>query len=221
MNYTIAEAGVLTEMLAERLALGASYGLERRYREGAGFKRYAALWALHRIYNARGIFSTALVIGDPAPWLALPLAEDGIAVAVVNDKFFGEFVDEAVTPDREIAIFPRGINWPWTRFFRDRVNTVICLEGLDAHKGEDVPVGSGRTGLQHWVEHLMAPLEPDGELILSLKMKVVPEGVGWERSDAEDIFGAYRGALLRQDALALPGLPGTVCVLVAMRKGRT
>lgn len=219
MNYTIAEAGVLTEMLAERLALGASYGLERRYREGAGFKRYAALWALRRIYNVRGVFSTALVIGDPAPWLALPLAEDGIAVAVVNDKFFGEFVDEAVTPDREIAIFPRGINWPWTRFFRNRFPAVICLEGLDSHMGEDAPIGSGRVGLRSWVEHIMAPVEPQGELLLSLKMKTAPEGVGWKKEDIASLLGEYQSVLTHQDAFNLQGFPATACVLVAIQRG--
>jgi hypothetical protein len=111
---------------------------------------------------------TVLEIGSPASLLALALADRENRVAVVNEKFHGEFL--AAATQKDVTVFPRPISVPWSKFFRGIADLVVCFNIDDMVTSE--------MSLFQLIQHLLVPVRPlGGVLLATAKVRLAPDAM--------------------------------------------
>jgi hypothetical protein len=132
------------------------------------FAMVSSAWALKELVPEPHESLTVLEVGSPASLLALALADRGNRVAVVNEKFHGEFLSAAT--QKEITVFPRPISVPWSKFFRGIADAVVCFNIDD--------IVTSEMSLYQVIQHLFVPVRSgDGVLLATAKVRLAPDAM--------------------------------------------
>jgi hypothetical protein len=150
------------------------------------FAMVSSAWALHELVPEPHESLTVLEVGSPASLLALALADRGDRVAVVNEKFHGEFLSAAT--QKEITVFPRPISVPWSKFFREIADAVVCFN-IDDLVTSEMP-------LYQVMQHLLVPVRSGGRLLATAKVCLAPDAmVGFEVDELEGALEYVAGVV--------------------------
>jgi hypothetical protein len=151
------------------------------------FAMVSSAWALHELVSEPHDGLTVLEVGSPASLLALALADKGNRIAVVNEKFHGEFLSGATQKD--VTVFPRPISVPWSKFFREIADAVVCFN-IDDLVTSEMP-------LYQVMRHLLVPVRPGGGVLLATaRVRLAPDAmVGLEVDGLEGVLEYVTGVV--------------------------